>query len=46
MHKQIKKPILITGAGGFIGSNLTRYFVNNNINVNLFLKKETNKWRI
>ena len=44
--KKIKKPILITGSSGFIGSNLLRYFVKNKIKVNIILRKESNLWRI
>lgn len=41
-----KQPILITGASGFVASNLVRYFVSKNIKVNLLLKRNTNLWRI
>jgi|TARA_B100001964_G_C14234890_1_gene601933 nucleoside-diphosphate-sugar epimerase len=44
--KKLRKPILITGATGFIGSNLVRYFVSNNIKVNILFKKSSNIWRI
>ena len=42
----MKHPILITGAAGFIGSNLSRYFVNNDIKVNIIIKKSSDTWRI
>ena len=42
----MKHPILITGAAGFIGSNLARYFVNKNIKVNIIVKKSSNLWRL
>jgi nucleoside-diphosphate-sugar epimerase len=42
----LKHPILITGAAGFIGSNLSRYFVNNDIKVNIIIKKSSDTWRI
>jgi dolichol-phosphate mannosyltransferase len=42
----ISKPILITGAAGFIGSNLLRFFINKKILVNIIIKKNSNKWRI
>jgi len=38
----LKKPILITGAAGFIGSNLTRYLVKKGIRVNIIIKKIIN----
>ena len=44
--KPLKKPILITGASGFIGSNLTRYFVKKGIRVNIIIKKSSNVWRL
>ncbi len=44
--KSLKQPILITGATGFIGANLVRYFVSKNIKVNIILRKSSNKWRI
>ena len=42
----MKHPILITGAAGFIGSNLVRYFVKKNIKVNIIIKKSSNLWRL
>ena len=42
----MKHPILITGAAGFVGSNLARYFVKNNIKVNIIVKKSSNLWRL
>ena len=42
----MKKPILITGAAGFIGSNLTRYLVKKGIKVNIIIKKSSNVWRL
>jgi nucleoside-diphosphate-sugar epimerase len=42
----LKHPILITGAAGFFGSNLARYFVNNGIKVNIIIKKSSNTWRL
>jgi len=42
----LKDKILITGAAGFIGSHLTRYFVNKKIRVNIIVKKSSNLWRI
>ena len=46
INNKLKQPILITGASGFVASNLVRYFVSKNIRVNLLLKKNTNLWRI
>ncbi|MBU1007079.1 MAG: NAD(P)-dependent oxidoreductase [Candidatus Omnitrophica bacterium] len=40
------KRILITGATGFIGSNLAGYFLKKNANVFIFTRKTSNKWRI
>ena len=44
--KKIKKPILITGASGFIGSNLLRFFYKKNINVYGIVRKNSDDWRI
>ena len=44
--KDIKQPILITGATGFVGANLLRYFVSRNIKVNILIRKSSNLWRI
>jgi len=38
------KNILVTGATGFIGANLTRRLVNNNIHI--IIRKSSNMWRI
>lgn len=43
---KLKQPILITGASGFVASNLVRYFVKKKIKVSLILNKNTNLWRI
>tara|TARA_B110000238_G_scaffold139213_1_gene150114 strand:- start:2902 stop:3834 length:933 start_codon:yes stop_codon:yes gene_type:complete len=42
----LKYPILITGAAGFIGSNLTRHFVSRGINVHILIKRSSNIWRL
>jgi len=42
----LKYPILITGAAGFIGSNLTRHFVSRGINVHILIKRSSNVWRL
>jgi len=41
-----QKSILITGATGFIGSNLTRHLVGLGIHPHIILRKESNTWRI
>tara|TARA_Y100000816_G_scaffold237990_1_gene184045 strand:+ start:274 stop:1245 length:972 start_codon:yes stop_codon:yes gene_type:complete len=42
----LKYPILITGAAGFIGANLVRYFVSKKIKVHIIIKKNSNLWRL
>lgn len=37
---------LITGAAGFIGSNLLRRLVSDGVQVSIFLRKDSNTWRI
>ncbi len=41
-----RKKILITGATGFIGSNLLRYFIKKGADIYIFTRKESDKWRI
>lgn len=41
-----KKTVLITGAGGFIGANLTRKLVQLGFTPHLILKNTTNTWRL
>lgn len=41
-----RKNILITGATGFIGSNLVRYFLDKQARVSIFKRKKSNPWRI
>ncbi|MFH0738940.1 MAG: SDR family NAD(P)-dependent oxidoreductase [Candidatus Omnitrophota bacterium] len=41
-----RKKILITGATGFVGSNLLRYFIKEGADIYIFTRKESNKWRI
>ena len=38
--------ILITGAAGFIGANLTRKLIQNENEVNIIIKKTSDLWRI
>jgi len=40
------KTVLITGATGFVGSNLTRKLVTLGCNVHVFIKRTSNRWRI
>ena len=46
MLNKIELPILITGASGFVGSNLLRFFISRGIKVNIILRKKSNIWRI
>ena len=45
MQNKISDPILITGASGFIGANLTRHLIHN-YNVHIFIRKNSDLWRI
>ena len=38
--------ILITGAAGFIGANLTRELIKNGNEVNIIIKETSDLWRI
>jgi nucleoside-diphosphate-sugar epimerase len=40
------KKIIITGANGFIGSNLTRLFLKNGYEVHIILRRSSDLWRI
>lgn len=40
------KTIIITGANGFIGSNLTRFFLKKGYNVHITIRKSSDLWRI
>lgn len=42
----MKKNILVTGGAGFVGTNLVRRLLADGHTVNLFLKKETDFWRL
>ena len=38
--------VLVTGASGFIGSNLTRNLIKTKDQVNVLVRKKSNLWRI
>ncbi|MDE2589458.1 MAG: NAD-dependent epimerase/dehydratase family protein, partial [Patescibacteria group bacterium] len=38
--------ILITGASGFVGSNLTRELLQSNAEITIFIRKQSNLWRL
>ena len=40
------KRVLITGATGFIGSNLLRRCIRDGADVSIFIRKDSNLWRI
>ena len=42
----MKYPILITGAAGFVGANLARYFASKGIKIHIIIKKNSNLWRL
>ena len=44
MNKNSK--ILITGASGFLGANLTKFLYDNNKNISILINKNSNLWRI
>lgn len=40
------KKVLVTGASGFVGSNVARYFYNNGFEVHVIVREKSNLWRI
>ena len=44
--KNVSQPILITGATGFVGANLVRFFISKGSKVNIIIRKSSNIWRI
>lgn len=42
----MKPRILISGATGFIGANLSYFFLKKNFNVHIFLRQNSNPWRL
>jgi len=42
----LRKKILITGSTGFVGSNLARFLVNQGLSPHIFIRKDSNLWRI
>src|SRR4030042_697643 len=46
VSRLLRKKVLITGANGFVGANLTRAFLKTGAQVHIFTRKDSNKWRI
>lgn len=46
VSKLLSKKILITGATGFVGANLTHRLLKDGITPHIILRKESNTWRI
>ena len=46
MAGSITTPILVTGATGFIGSNLVRHLVSDYKEIHIIIRKESNLWRL
>lgn len=44
--KRKKRSILVTGAGGFIGANLTRHLVENGYSIHVVWKNSSSLWRL
>lgn len=41
-----RKSVLVTGAGGFVGTNLVRKLLSENYDVHILLKNQTSSWRL
>ncbi|MDP2684403.1 MAG: NAD-dependent epimerase/dehydratase family protein [bacterium] len=46
MNTEISNPILVTGAKGFIGANLVRRLILDGNTVHIFLRHDSNMWRL
>ena len=44
--RNVSQPVLITGATGFVGANLVRFFISKGLKVNIIIRKNSNIWRI
>ncbi|MCL4416467.1 MAG: NAD-dependent epimerase/dehydratase family protein [Patescibacteria group bacterium] len=46
MNRKNKRRVFVTGAGGFIGANLTRKLLKQNFNVHILCRTEEISWRL
>jgi len=44
--RNVSQPVLITGATGFVGANLVRFFISKGLKINIIIRKSSNIWRI